>query len=1659
MNKIYRTVYNESTNTWTAVAEIAKAHGKSGRSSSSVVGALGFSGSRFAVSAMASAVMMTGAGQTFASAGIYVNDGTDTACAAIWDGNNRTNVYAVVPGAGVYNPDASQSHFPQLPDFQPGGMNPCLSTGTAGANQKAEAKDTQTNRALFYGESTPSGIGNNGATNLSLGGRLDVNSGIIGLGDRGVNGANATNSIRIGTGTTLDNANKKTNALAIGVDVQAAAEHAVAIGSNAKVNPTAPLTTQNTKGVSDASIAIGQTAYAEGLAAVAVGAKTKAIEHAVAIGTETRAEGLSAVAIGSNSKATTTNSVAMGTNSVASGANATALGQATKALGQSTVAVGDGANATDKGWGTAVGNSSTAAYGASAYGHLAKAAGDFGSAFGDSSSASGNNSVAIGKSAAAKADAVIALGLNAGKTSDETTSNTNTRAIMIGSSSGTGAQNINDSILMGLNAGKNLGVATKTGSHNIGLGASALADASGSTNVALATQAGMGASGNNNFFGQVNAGSYVTGSNNVAIGKNALKGAPAAKIAVSDAVVLGTEATADKDKAVALGAGASTATEAKQINTATVGTTTYGGFAGKVGASGYQVSVGAKDAERQIKHVAPGEISATSTDAINGSQLYSVADGLQTQIANISASGGGVHFYHVNGKDTDNNYNNNGATGTKAMAAGINAQAKGASSIAIGNATVEAESTFSGVGTSKTASQGAIAIGDTSYAAGSHALALGQARAEQKDSIALGTNARATAESSTAIGYNAVSSRQNGISIGNGANTAGLNSIAIGGSSATSASGSIALGYGAQATRETINATNVKAVSDAAVSRDQVYALDAASQLDKNNIAATVKGSSGALSIGTQQDTRQIINVAAGTEDSDAVNVAQLKSVANLVRNTTPTKVTPASGSKITAKNIGTVAAPNYEVDLTQDAKTSLGKADTAMQNFKVATVPNKGGTLTAGESVADGDTLTFEAGDNVSINQNGKKITINATGTGGGASKVEAAAGSPVTVGGTGTASDPYKVGVNTVALSNSPTGKVNAPIPADAGKLVTAGEIAKAINGSGFTLKTSAVGGEGEKDAASTPSEIINPGEAVEMIAGKNLKVKQSADGKVIYSTKDAVQFNTVTVGPISIDQANGINAGGKKIANVKAGENDDEAVNLKQLKNNGFNLAVAHSGSGTSADNTPSTATGAADKRIIGDETLILEAGSGINVSQNGGKITITNTGTGGGGATTRYYSVNSGQTAPGSNYANDGAAGKDSLAIGVKAKAVSDNSVAIGSDVTAEGTESLALGNNVITKGTGTTAVGNNTRAMKEGAQAFGQSSVAEGKNSAAVGRYATAKADRASAFGVGNIAAGESSFAGGDQSEANAKDAIAIGTKAKALNEKSVAIGAGANADKDNAVALGAGSLTDSGATKVVDATVNGIKYGGFAGSSTVAAGDQVSVGKVGEERQIKHVAPGEITATSTDAINGSQLYSVANEIGKGFSIKANADAAGVSAADKAIKPGSTLAVEGTGTGAFATDYSTGNIQTQVSSKGTVQIGLKNNLAVTSVTATDSKGNKTVTNGDGVTITPVAAGKSPVSLTSGGLNNGGNTVKGVASALNLYPAGTPRTGLLDLSNLTPDQKASAATAGDLANMGWVVSSDKTTGNLTKTFNGQVKNAGEVEFVGTGAAEVS
>ena len=303
--------------------------------------------------------------------------------------------------------------------------------------------------------------------------------------------------------------------------------------------------------------------------------------------------------------------------------------------------------------------------------------------------------------------------------------------------------------------------------------------------------------------------------------------------------------------------------------------------------------------------------------------------------------------------------------------------------------------------------------------------------------------------------------------------------------------------------------------------------------------------------------------------------------------------------------------------------------------------------------------------------------------------------------------------------------------------------------------------------------------------------------------------------------------------------------------------------------------------------------------------------------------------------------------------------------------------------------------------------------------------------------------------------------------------------------------------------------------------------------------KITNVKPGDISETSTDAINGSQFHGLAKNTiklagktgdleatetaaqdldkkgGIKFTVKssdgsllevaaegdtitltpktgkittgtdgvptANTDGGKLVTADQLVTAltemgwKATAGNEGTGT-------VTGNALELIKAGETVTFKAGDNLAVkqdgknfiyslktelTGLTSGEFKntaGDKTVINGDGVTITPVTNGKSPVSLTTNGLNNGGNPITNVTSNLVNYtdpevngvqPA---KNSLRNLDD-TSAANTNAATVGDLRNMGWIVSSDKKTDDLTKAYSETVKNANEVKFVGEGAAIVS
>ena len=403
---------------------------------------------------------------------------------------------------------------------------------------------------------------------------------------------------------------------------------------------------------------------------------------------------------------------------------------------------------------------------------------------------------------------------------------------------------------------------------------------------------------------------------------------------------------------------------------------------------------------------------------------------------------------------------------------------------------------------------------------------------------------------------------------------------------------------------------------------------------------------------------------------------------------------------------------------------------------------------------------------------------------------------------------------------------------------QVATAQNVAEAINNSGWrTNSTTATGGA--KDT------LINPGKAVNFESGKNMEVAQTVDkdGNVAYTyaTKDDVQFNSVQFGdangPKITNNGGNINISGPdgkaptKITGVAAGDispNSTDAVNGAQI------YALSR---GNVPDVKNITVDGKEYKNVIVDEngTPILKT---YNVQ--GQKEIITNS------VVDAIYNMN--EQGIKFFHSNDGvkrtkvetensfdssASGKFATAIGSKSSAEGTNAVAIGFN-------SVVTGNDSISIGTGNRVTGNNSGA-------FGDPSTVSGQGSYSVGNN--------------NTVATNDTFVLGNEVTQTVENSVILGKKSTATAGDGSATGTLNNIKQDGTK----GTSTTAGSKGTVkQAIVGNMVYGGFEGAT---ADGVVSVGAAGNERRIQNVAAGEISATSTDAINGSQLYSVAQGVG------------------------------------------------------------------------------------------------------------------------------------------------------------------------------------------------
>ena len=510
-------------------------------------------------------------------------------------------------------------------------------------NSKSAKKSSKSIQSIVLAVVAFGGTSITIAATLQLGGGTATGTDTIAIGER----ANATKANGIAIGSTA--LASEINAIAMGFNSNSSGENSTAIGNSSVASKQGSIALgQNTESSGADSVAIGSVAKATADNTVALGARSNALSiNSIAVGTGTTSSGEDTISVGTNAAASDKNTIALGVNSKSSAENATAFGLNAAAAGADSLAFGTNAAASVKNT-IALGlNSKSSAENATALGLGANASAKDTISIGTNAKTSDVNAIALGINSKSLSGNAVAIGLRSEAAGAD--------SLAFGSAARTSDVN---SIALGNQAAASkantiaLGTQTKAaGANAIALGNQA--DASVFQSIALGTSAkasaadtvalgtGSIASGNSaialgNKAQALGSNSISIGKGNIVSGKNSAAIGDPSNISGNNSYSLGNNNTIATDNTFVVGSGVTVNTAANtvngnvilgnlsadkayvQVSNGTINGKTYN-YAGT--AAGV-VSVGAIGAERQIVNVAPGAITATSTDAINGSQLY-----------------------------------------------------------------------------------------------------------------------------------------------------------------------------------------------------------------------------------------------------------------------------------------------------------------------------------------------------------------------------------------------------------------------------------------------------------------------------------------------------------------------------------------------------------------------------------------------------------------------------------------------------------------------------------------------------------------------------------------------------------------------------------------------------------------------------------------------------------------------------------------------------------------------------------------------------------------------------------------------------------------------------------------------------------------------------
>ena len=1336
MNKIFKVIWNPATGSYSVASETAKSRGKkSGRS-------------KLLISALV-------AGGMFSSFGALANAGNDNGQGVDYGSGSAGDGWVAIGKGAKANTFMNTS-----------GSSTAVGYEAIAEGQYSSAIGSRTHAiggaSMAFGVSAISEGDRSialGASSYSLGqysmalGRYSKALGKLSIAMGDSSKAEGANAIALGNATKAteimsialgDTANaSKAYSMALGASSVASAENAIALGRSSVASGTD-------------SLALGRQTLASAANAIAIGAESKAAENATAVGTKAEANGLNSIALGSGGIADADNTIALGNQSLAVAAGAIAIGQGNKA---------DGANAIALGNGSVTGGANAIALGQGSYAGL-----ENGIAIGGQASAQGTNSVALGAGSVATEDNSVSVG------------NTTDQRKIVNMAAGDISTSSTDAI-----NGSQLYAISKSVADRLGGGATVNAQG-----VVTAPNYRL----KNGIYG--NVGDALADLNNNTIqwdsvkkGYSAAHGTDATSTitnvkagtisATSTDAVNGSQLKATNDDVEANTANIATNTSNIATNTASIATNTTNitNLTNSVGdlkddallwndAKNAFSAAHDKDTTSKITNVKDGDLTAGSTDAVNGSQLKTTNDAVATNTTNIANNTSNIATNTTNISNLTETVTNLGEDALKWD------KDNGVFTAAHGN---NATSKITNV------KDGDLTAGSTDAVNGSQLKTTNDAVATNTTNIATNTtNISNLTETVTNLGEDALKwDKDNGVfTAAHGNNTASkitnildgtvtaTSSDAINGSQLYDLSSNIATYFGGNASVNTdgvftgptykIGETNYYNVGDALAAINSSFSTSLGDALlwDASVDKFSAKH-------GTNGDASVITDVANGdvsSTSSDAVNGSQLY--------TTNKYVVDALGGGAEVNSDGSISAPTY----------TIANAD----------YDNVGDALNAIDTTLD-DALLWDA----DAGENGA---------------FSAAHGKDKTAS----------------VITNVANGAISAAS-------------SDAINGSQLYTTNKyiadALGGDAEVNADGTitaptytiaNAEYNNVGDALDALDDNALLWDETANG-------GAGAYNASHDGKASI------------ITNVADGsisEDSTDAVNGSQL--NATNMMIEQN---TQIINQLAGNT---------DATYIEENGAGINyVRTNDNGLAFNDASASGVGATAVGY--------------NAVASGASSVAIGQNSSSTVDTGIALGSSsvssrVIAKGSRDTSVTGNGVVIGYDTTdgellgalSIGDDGKYRQiinvaDGSEAHDAVTVRQLQN--AIGAVATTptKYFHANSTAEDSLAVGEDSLAMGAKTVVNGNAGIGIGLNTLVLADaiNGIAIGSNARANHANSIAMGNGSQTTRGAQTGYTA------YNMDAPQNSVG---EFSVGSEDGQRQITNVAAG---SADTDAVNVGQL--------------------------------------------------------------------------------------------------------------------------------------------------------------------------------------------------------